>query len=253
MKSLIAAATAVILGCFLACIGAAPANAMPVTVSITGADSLTVEVESSDSIQQVKHKIQDQTGIDPDAQTILFNDQVLEDGRTLADYNVQLGSTLTLVLALEWVDAGLATPIIDEAYSDSVRAQYGSILYSIVSGTLPDGLTLDATSGSISGAVTTPGPYVFTLSATNGDATIEHDFAGEIAAVAATPTATPTPTASPTPTGTVEPTREPTAVTDAPEDELPVTGPTQTLTLLVAALVLLGAGAVLVRPARRRA
>lgn len=88
---------AIALSFVLAGLMATPALAMPVNVQLWY-KTITLEVEPSDSTENVQAKIQDKEGIPPEQQTLKFEGVLLEVGHTLGDYNVQSNDTIDLFI-----------------------------------------------------------------------------------------------------------------------------------------------------------
>lgn len=218
----VAVLAALLLGT-LSITGAAVADAaaMQVFVKLPAGTVIVLDVESSDSVENVRTKIQDKFGVAPEQQVLTYGGTILVDGLTLADYNVQNETTIFATVPLLWTNSDLAAFKLGEPFADGVVASPGFAVpaYSVGNGALPDGIVLNPATGELTGTPSTAGPFSFAITATRDAAAISLDFAGSI----------------------TDPT---------PAPALAATGADATSGLVLAALALLAGGLMLARPRR---
>ena len=110
---------------------------MKIYIKISETETIDVDVEPSDSIENIKGKIQDKKGISPDSMDIYFNGKLLENSKTIGDYQIADESTLSLINEPEEPEVPEKSPsteITDSEYnlnySELITEEETKIIYS---------------------------------------------------------------------------------------------------------------------------
>jgi LPXTG-motif cell wall-anchored protein len=156
------------------------AGELNVTQTWDGAHVPTLDVEGSDSIENVKQKIQDKTGMSPADMCLTFGvglDRVLlQDGQVISDYPYIDPGDLIELWRLPVVAAWSITPdehIVGNAvHNFPVTSSPEATHFAVLDGALPAGVTLDENTGIVDGTFTSADPFDVTIRVTTlcGDA-----------------------------------------------------------------------------------
>jgi hypothetical protein len=140
---------------FLAVMFCSPAQAMQIFVKTLTGQTYILDVEASDSIENIKAKLQDTIGIPPSVQDIIFAGKTLEDGRTLSDYNIQKESTLHMKL-----DFGIKS--VTGPLNWYPSSSWGVAIFD-ATGSMGNGWSGLAVDGDINVLATSSNPFVINL------------------------------------------------------------------------------------------
>ena len=160
--------------------------AMPIYITISqyspAPTTLLLNVEGSDSIENVKQKVDDVTYLVPSEMCLVYSGTFLQEGDVLDDYSIEEGDSLDL-FTLPVTSAWSITP--DEPYlggtvSNAIITHPPVTHAEVVAGTLPAGVTLNEVTGQVEGTFTQPGAFDVTIAVETLCGTSELAWSGTV-------------------------------------------------------------------------
>ena len=133
MKKTLKTSISIVLAILIFVTAALSTSATQIFVKLFDGETITLEVELSNSVEEIKAKIQEKEGILPENQQLTFNGKLLENGKTLADYNIEKESTLQLTVKQEYgkLSALDSTASIDVVLEYTSQGTDNSTVYSV--------------------------------------------------------------------------------------------------------------------------
>ena len=133
MKKTLKASISIVLAILIFVTAALSTSATQIFVKLFDDKTITLEVELSNSVEEIKAKIQEKEGILPENQQLTFNGKLLENGKTLADYNIEKESTIQLTVKQEYgkLSALDSTASIDVVLEYTSQGTDSSTVYSV--------------------------------------------------------------------------------------------------------------------------
>ena len=180
-KTLAIAATSMAL---VVGVGAQPALAFQLDIQPPTGRNWNIDVESSETIADVKQKISDRSGWPVEFTCIVYANKALLDARTLSECNIPAGATFpwfTLPVAARW-SITPDEPLLGGVVNNSLETAPEPASFAVVDGALPAGVTLDPDTGLVAGTFTEASSFSATLRATNVCGTAEVTWAGTVPA-----------------------------------------------------------------------
>jgi LPXTG-motif cell wall-anchored protein len=155
---------------------------MQIFVDTTNDGPITLDVEPMDNIEGVKAKLEDKIEVAPADQCLLFNGVFLEDAQTLDSYGISREGRIYLIelpVLATW-SITPDDPALGREVSNSIHSTLEATSYEIIEGALPVGVTLNESSGAISGRFDATGPFDVTVGATTICGVAEVEWSGTV-------------------------------------------------------------------------
>ena len=172
---------------------ASPAWAMQIFVDTANDGPITLDVEPSDTTEGIKAKLDEKIQVAPANQCLLFNGVFLEDGQTLDSYGISKEDRLDLIelpITAAW-SITPDDPALGREVSNSIDSHPEATQYEVVAGALPVGVTLNESTGAVTGHFDAIGAFTATIGVTTICGETELDWSGTVPGSASVPSTLP--------------------------------------------------------------